>query len=98
MIGDIGDEIGSRDTRKARHFLGDKLKPTLPLLVEGVLVVLQIEFEGFDHADDFLFAHLLAATNGVFVGTIVEESVRHKLLLAEQQTRALRTTNRFTAT
>ena len=77
------------------HLAGDEIQTALPFLVQRLVIFLQIRFQSLDHPDDFLFPHFLAAAEGVFVRTIVQQGVGDQIFFADEQTRALRPANRF---
>ena len=63
---------------------------SLPLLPDRGVVLLQVELEGHQHADDLLLVHLVGAAEGIRVGAGVELGGRDQVLAAQQQARGLR--------
>ena len=95
MVGDFRSRKGSCDPRNPGDLTRNIIEAALPFLVQGVVIFLQIRFQGLDHADDFFLTHFLAAAEGVFVRTVVEQSIGDQIFFADEQAGALRPANRF---
>ena len=79
VIGDIRDKEGRANASDARDLPGDSFELVLPLFCQGVVVLIEVEFERFHHSDNFFFADLLAAAKCVLMRAVVKQRVRNQI-------------------
>src|SRR5215469_8876231 len=85
VIGDIGNKVGGGDSRESANSARNEFEAMLPFLLQLLLILVQVEFQRFNHAYDFLFADFLTATDRVFVRTVVEKGIGNQVSSTQQE-------------
>src|SRR5215472_18704048 len=97
VIGDIGNKVGGGDSRQSANPTRNEFEAMLPFLRQLLLIFVQVEFQRFDHAYDFLFADFLTATDRVFVRTVVEKGIGDQVSPTKQESGTLWTPDGFSS-
>ena len=98
VVGDFRNEEGRAHTGHTRDLSRHVIQPVLPLLPQRVVIFIEIKIQCLDHADNFFLAYFLATADGILVRAVVKQCVCNQIFSADQQTGALWSAHRFTAT